>query len=306
VSKVAARRNQLSRLNGWIEGTVEKFVAFFVRMPVQPAFIASKLESAMDSGTYLLKADQRLAPNVYDIYLNIKDHQRLSPGQFNLIQGWQDSLIHYARRKRYILKTDPILRLHGDSKVQLGLVHIEAKVEDTSGGNMSTQALSPEQLALLRAQLAPNQQLPGIDGSSLPSQVRKTPIGSQVNSPFTPSMPPVLPIQPPPLAGPMATPALPWARLTIRLPQAGSQIYQIEKPVINIGRQLSNDIIVEDKRVSRNHAQIKFQSDGQFAIYDLGSTNGITINNTPNMRQHVLRSGDHFTIGSYDFYFERR
>ena len=99
---------------------------------------------------------------------------------------------------------------------------------------------------------------------------------------------------------------MPWAQLTIRLPQAGQQIYRIEKPIINIGRQLSNDIIVEDKRVSRYHAQIKYQPDGQFAIFDLGSTNGITINNTPHMRQHVLRNGDRFTIGSYDFYFERR
>ena len=100
--------------------------------------------------------------------------------------------------------------------------------------------------------------------------------------------------------------ALPPARLTIRLPQGGQQVFRIEKPIVNIGRQLSNDIIVEDKRVSRYHAQIKFQPDGQFAIFDLGSTNGITINGTPNMRQHILRTGDRFTIGSYDFYFERR
>src|SRR6266700_1677806 len=92
----------------------------------------------------------------------------------------------------------------------------------------------------------------------------------------------------------------------LRLPQAGQQVYQIEKPVINIGRQLSNDIIVEDKRVSRYHAQIKYQSNGQFAIFDLGSTNGITINGVVNQRQHTLRSGDRFTIGNYDFYFERR
>ena len=36
------------------------------------------------------------------------------------------------------------------------------------------------------------------------------------------------------------------------------------------------------------------------------ATNGITINGTPGMRQHTLRVGDRFTIGSYDFYFERR
>ena len=99
---------------------------------------------------------------------------------------------------------------------------------------------------------------------------------------------------------------LPQAWLTIRLPQMQQKVYRIEKPVVNIGRQLTNDIIVEDKRVSRYHAQIKYQSNGQFMIFDLGSTNGITINGTPHLRQHTLRSGDRFTIGSYDFYFERR
>jgi predicted component of type VI protein secretion system len=305
VSKVKARRNLLARLNEWIEGAVEKFVAIFAHKPVEPANIASKLKSAMENGTLLQKVGQRLAPNVYDIYLSIADHQRLSPGQLMLIKDWQESLIDYARSKHYSLKTNPILRLHGDSKVRPGLVRIDAKLEDaknigsdpSAGGIMSTQALDPQQLALLRAQLTPGQQLPGIDGGPV-----RTPVGSQVNHPFgqhvqsTPPMPPASP----------AVPALPWARLTIRLPQAGTQTYQIEKPVINIGRQLSNDIIVEDKRVSRNHAQIKYQPNGQFAIFDLGSTNGITINNTPNMRQHVLQAGDHFTIGSYDFYFERK
>src|SRR5947199_10462837 len=119
-----ARRNPLSRLNAWIESTVEKFIAFFVRTPVQPAFIASKLESAMQNGTFLQKAGQRLAPNVYDIYLNVKDHQRLSPTQFTLIRDCQESLIAYARRKPYTLKTNPILHMQAASHVRIGLVRI--------------------------------------------------------------------------------------------------------------------------------------------------------------------------------------
>jgi serine/threonine protein kinase len=105
---------------------------------------------------------------------------------------------------------------------------------------------------------------------------------------------------------PPTAPGMPQAWLTIRLPLARQEIYRIEKPVVNIGRQLSNDIVVEDKRVSRYHAQIKYEPDDQFVIFDLGSTNGITINNLPHVRQRVLHDGDRFTIGSYDFYFKRR
>jgi hypothetical protein len=158
---------------------------------------------------------------------------------------------------------------------------------------MATQALSAEQLALLRAQLPPGQQLPGLANASIAP-------GSLSNNSSSSSL------FPGGYAQGAALPPLPQAWLTIRLPQMAQKIYRIEKPVVNIGRQLTNDIIVEDKRVSRYHAQIKYQSNGQFTIFDLGSTNGITINGTPHLRQHTLRGGDRFTIGSYDFYFERR
>jgi len=163
---------------------------------------------------------------------------------------------------------------------------------------MATQALSAEQLAQLRAQLPPGLPLPGISNSSISPGF--PPMGSSPNNPGSSSILPGAYPQAAPL------PSLPQAWLTIRLPQMAQKVYHIEKPVVNIGRQLTNDIIVEDKRVSRYHAQIKYQSNGQFAIFDLGSTNGITINGTPHLRQHTLRSGDHFMIGSYDFYFERR
>jgi len=97
---------------------------------------------------------------------------------------------------------------------------------------------------------------------------------------------------------------MPEAWLTIRLPQGGQEKYLIKKATISIGRQRYNDIVVEDKRVSRDHAKIMYQN-GFFMIYDLGSTNGITINGTPRLRQHTLKNGDRFTIGSYDFFFQR-
>ncbi|GAC1382998.1 MAG: antibiotic biosynthesis regulator FhaA [Ktedonobacteraceae bacterium] len=290
-----ARQNPLSKFEKWMERIVQAPFAFMFPSKLEPTEVARKLEFAMDDGALLQSAGQRLVPNVYDIYVSVEDYQHLSSAQATLIAQWQESLINFARHKHYTLKIRPILRLHTDSKLKLGVIRIEAKLEDarqmgdgshTMAGVEATQALSAEQLAQLRAQLLPGQELPGIPN-----------VGAASSNPASGSMRPPTPV-------PYIT--IPPARLTIQLPQAGQQVYRIEKPVINIGRQLSNDIIVEDKRVSRNHAQIKYQADGQFAIFDLGSTNGITINGTPHMRQHVLHNGDRFTIGSYDFYFERR
>jgi hypothetical protein len=304
-----ARQNPLAKLEAFMQRVVESPFNWLFPSKLEPIEIARKLERAMDDNTMLQGEGRRLAPNSYDVYLSIKDHQQISPGQMSLTRDWQNQLVEFARRRHYTLKTVPVIRLHSDTSLRPGAMRIDTEQAETSAngenGMMSTQALSADQLAQIRAQLAPNQQLPGITGGSSPSHPgsgaghRNSGVGHSNPGHSQPGLAPTIP----PAA---AEPAMPQAWLTIRLPQAGQQTYRIEKPLVNIGRQLSNDIIVEDKRVSRFHAQIKYQPDGLFAIFDLGSTNGITINNTPHMRQHTLRNGDQFTIGSYDFYFERR
>ena len=290
-----ARQNPLNSFETLMQRLFEGTFARLFPSRLEPVEVVHKLERAMEDHTLLQSEGRHLAPNVYDIYLSIKDHQQMSATQAIFIRDWQNDLVEFARRRRYTLRTVPILRLHADSSLRTGMIRVEVEMGDSQGGNadgiMATQALSAEQMAQLRASLPQGQNLPGLPPqSSQPQQMAPGFAGAPgIQSPT--SMPPT---------------AIPKAWLTISLAQSGQQVYRIEKPVVNIGRQLSNDIIVEDKRVSRYHAQIKYQPDGQFVLFDLGSTNGITINNTPNQRQHVLQNGDRFTVGSYDFYFERR
>jgi Protein of unknown function (DUF3662)/FHA domain len=296
---VKARQNPLAKFEAFMQRMVETPFARMFPSRLEPAELTRKLERAMEDNILIQIEGRRLAPNVYDIYLSRKDHQQLSPSQASLIRDWRNHLVEFARHRHYTLRSEPVIRLHADTGLGPGQVRIEAEQADRSsgeGGLMATQELSAEQLAQMRAQMQSGQQIPGVP--NIPSSSPSQPGFSSFNAPPM-SRNPSKPLMQPAVA-------LPPARLTIRLPQGGQQVFRIEKPIINIGRQLSNDIIVEDKRVSRYHAQIKFQPDGQFAIFDLGSTNGITINGTPNLRQHILRTGDRFTIGSYDFYFERR
>jgi len=294
-----------------MQRVVEGPFAFLFPTRLQPAQVGRKLERALEDMSLNQGEGRRLAPEIYDIYLSFKDHQQMQPVEETLKKGWEDQLVQLARLHHYTLRSNPVLRLHPSSTLRVGEVHIEAQhidrqhlSADGENGYMATQALSAEQLAQLRAQLPPGQALPGITGAAQPgmSSVGQSgyPANSSIMTNFNGMQQSSQPSQP------YAPAVMPQAWLTIRLPQQGQKMYRIEKPVINIGRQLTNDIIVEDKRVSRYHAQIKYQADGQFTIYDLGSTNGITVNAVPNLRQHILQSGDHFTIGSYDFYFERR
>jgi hypothetical protein len=49
------------------------------------------------------------------------------------------------------------------------------------------------------------------------------------------------------------------------------------EPVVRLGRALSNDVIFEDPRVSRRHAELRWRS-GSYYLSDLGSRSGTTHN----------------------------
>jgi hypothetical protein len=300
---VSTRQNPLSKFEAFMQRIVEGPFAFLFPSRLQPAEVAKKLERAMEDNSLLQGEGRRLAPDVYDIYVSIKDHQQMNPIEATLKKDWQDHLVQYARNNHYTMKADPLFRLHAKRDLRPGAIRIDAQLRARGGGGedgaMATQAISPEQMAQIRQQLLPGQQLPGIDqGAPRPMGGSASGIAPTQYAHAGQSLPGMQQVAP--------APALPQAWLTIRSPQTQQAIFRIEKPVVNIGRQLTNDIIVEDKRVSRYHAQIKYQSDGQFTIFDLGSTNGITVNGIPGQRQYTLRNGDRFTIGSYDFVYERR
>lgn len=74
----------------------------------------------------------------------------------------------------------------------------------------------------------------------------------------------------------------------------GQRHFPLDRPLVNVGRRLDNQLILDDPHVSRTHAQIRVR-EGRFVVFDLGSTGG-TIINGHRIHQHVLRPGDVITI----------
>ena len=70
----------------------------------------------------------------------------------------------------------------------------------------------------------------------------------------------------------------------------GDRHVNLNQPTVSIGRALDNDVIIEDPRVSRHHAQIR-QRYGHLVLYDLDSSGGTQINGYP-VDECVLHSGD--------------
>ena len=72
--------------------------------------------------------------------------------------------------------------------------------------------------------------------------------------------------------------------------------YLINAASTKIGRELSNDISLDDITVSRSHAVIS--NDKNLTIKDLGSLNGTYINAIA-IREQVLSDGDEIQIGKF-------
>ena len=75
----------------------------------------------------------------------------------------------------------------------------------------------------------------------------------------------------------------------------GQRTIPLQEAVINIGRRLDNQIIVDDPRVSRNHAQLRLRF-GHYVVYNLGSTGGTFVNGQ-RIDECVLRPGDVISLG---------
>jgi hypothetical protein len=68
-----------------------------------------------------------------------------------------------------------------------------------------------------------------------------------------------------------------------------------------IGRDPQNDLVVDDRRVSRKHAEIRLRL-GRYTLYDLQSTNGTFVNGR-RVAEVVLSDGDRINVGGVELIF---
>lgn len=70
----------------------------------------------------------------------------------------------------------------------------------------------------------------------------------------------------------------------------------------SIGRSPSNDVVLKEPKVSRQHAAINKYNEN-YILIDLKSSNGVYVNGTK-IDECVLHSGDEISIGGYKFVFQ--
>lgn len=77
----------------------------------------------------------------------------------------------------------------------------------------------------------------------------------------------------------------------------GNQTIPLRLAVINIGRRSDNQLVVDDPRVSRTHAQLR-AIHGKYTLFDLNSTGGTYINNI-RVSQQVVKPGDVISLAGF-------
>jgi hypothetical protein len=86
------------------------------------------------------------------------------------------------------------------------------------------------------------------------------------------------------------------------------RVYEVRKEALSIGRSRESDIFLEDLAVSRLHASIISQGNGNFALRDEGSANGTKVNGQQvnKYQPYPLQDGDKIQLGQTVLVFGRR
>lgn len=103
----------------------------------------------------------------------------------------------------------------------------------------------------------------------------------------------VLPTVSGPLRTSSATPNLVW----------NGRSFAVLRSPTNVGRQPDNDIVLNDKRVSRHHATV-IERQGRWVLQDRNSTNGTSVNGKV-VKEAVLKPGDTISLGGLEVQWEQ-
>ena len=81
----------------------------------------------------------------------------------------------------------------------------------------------------------------------------------------------------------------------------GVKEHPLTRTVVNIGRRLDNDLVIDDPRVSRHHAQLRAIK-SRYVLFDLNSSGGTFINGQ-RTSQTVLYPGDVISLAGVSLIF---
>jgi hypothetical protein len=255
----------LQRFERRLGGLVEGAFAKVFKGDVQPVEIASALQRETDDRKTVVGQGKVLVPNDFVVELGQHDHDRLQPWAEPLGAELSAMVREHAAEQRYSFVGPVTVALELMPDVAAGAFRVRSGV---SAGDL----VDGGRLVVGRAG-ASDVAGAGAPPGAIPGNPRlvlttggKAPAGSPES-------------------------------------RGEEQVLYLTHSVTVLGRAADADLKLNDPGVSRRHAEIR-QEGGDFVVVDLGSTNGVRINDAA-VSRHPLVPGDRLEIGSTTLVFRR-
>src|SRR5512141_522509 len=84
----------------------------------------------------------------------------------------------------------------------------------------------------------------------------------------------------------------------------GIKVIPLNQPLIRIGRRVENNLVLDDPRVSRSHAELR-AINGRYVLFDLNSTGGTYVNGLK-ITQSVVYPGDVISLAGVNLVYGQK
>ncbi|MBQ9041480.1 MAG: FHA domain-containing protein [Eggerthellaceae bacterium] len=326
-----------SKFEGKMEDTFEGAAGNMSKAPISPVQIAKKAEKQMRRET-MVGAGKQYAPTLYTVLVNPDDDSRLF-GYYPTLAGETETYLSgKAAEEGLTMDGRPLVRFIVDEGLKHGKFDVIAEmvaspiVEQLRSEELERYGIAPRQRQsqpipqgydnVQPAQAAQPQRKPPLPYVPEEEIDRSIDYGEYTfnsedfedyrSKAELPDIPQAYndqqPVQQVQAANTVAFSGgddtvpdhtIVQARLIDRTYQ---RPYDLAGTLVTMGRESSNDIVVQDINASRRHAELRLNTQGIWVITDLSSMNGTLVNGV-SVASHPLYPGDVVTIGKTDFEF---
>ncbi len=277
--------NPLRALETTLANLVEGTFGRLFRSEVRPMELAHRLVREMDAHR-TVSVSRVYAPNEYAVWLSPEDRDLYAGVEGDLIDELCAYLLEHARREDLMLASSPRIAFHTDDRLTLGEFGIEAKLVSAEEHEDQPAPLPSEPFASPADEL-PRSAVPAPAPAAPAARHGETLIYSSSNR----------------VGGPAKEVRERRAQRAMLL--VGDRRVLVPPPGAVLGRSRECDIVLDDVGVSRRHAEIRSTPDG-WTLADLGSTNGVRLNDRRLRGTQPLELGDRIELGSTELVFEVR
>ena len=262
-----------------LEGLVGGAFARVFKGQVEPVEIGTALQREAADKRNVMGNGRVLCPNRYRVTLSPSDHERLVPWEVQLTNSLAELVQEYLDENRWDTIGDVEVYLALDEQLHTGVFGVASRMESQAPPRRRPyDSLSLPVVPGLADNAPPAPAYAPPAGYGMPERAPEHPQQPQYQQPSAP--PPPMPRQRP---GACIVVDQTNQRFDLRM---GSNI---------VGRGTDADLQLLDQGISRRHLDIQY--DGHTAtVYDLGSTNGTTVNGHE-VGSQVLRHGDVLRAG---------